>query len=319
MEFSEALTPWRSIPDWASCLMEFGYDWQDGVGDSRRIAVISMPADSAAAGLVALGVIRRYLEMDQANDTSSHYERLLAMARRHTSDVTLRHTSLKGVFVVDKIDQDGVLWVRKLNDDHNMRVTVKRFSSLEWRIHGEAPVVLLNGQEVPKKQLYDHLIKRGDAIKPSNLSESHSEVCLAGRVTGETATRAIMKNIRFRNEGQEEDLSQLLTVQSWKPGTISRLLFYNSRTGQFDRETGKPQVVITDGDRSLLKVIDDADFKDCDVIGIFHRTIERDRLEAIGSKLENLRQWYDQAAVSRASELPIGVGIFMLKRRQICQ
>lgn len=81
MEFSEAQTQWRSIPDWASCLIEFGYAWMGQPRDSRMIAVISMPSDSAAAGLVALGAMRRCLELENANDTNSHYEKLLELAK----------------------------------------------------------------------------------------------------------------------------------------------------------------------------------------------------------------------------------------------
>ena len=118
---------------------------------------------------------------------------------------------------------------------------------------------------------------------------------------------------------KEADLSQLLTVQNWLPGTISRMLFYNSRTEQFDRQTGKPKVVIADGDISFLKVVDGEDFRDSDVVGVVHRTIEKEKLEAIGTKLQNMRQWYDQTVVDGLPQTPRGIGIYMLKRRLICQ
>jgi hypothetical protein len=128
-----------------------------------------------------------------------------------------------------------------------------------------------------------------------------------------------MEAIRFREDGAEADLSQLLTVQSWMPGTISRVMFYNSRTEAFDRQSGKPQVVIADGDTSFLKVIDGTDFLESDVVGVVHRTMERDRLEAVGTKLENLRQWYDHSVLEGLSETPRGIGISVLKRRHTCQ
>jgi hypothetical protein len=319
MEFSEANNPWRSIPEWASFLIEFGFAWLGQPRDSRRIAVISMPSDSAAAGLVALGAMRKCLELDDANDTTSHYEKLLALAKSRPDGITLRHSKWKGEFAFDGLDRDGVPWVRQLRSRSNFRVNIPRSSALNWRIDGEPPVVLVPGQQVPNAQLYSGLVARGGEIRSSNLSESYSQVCLAGRGTGEVPTRGSMEAIRFREDGVEADLSQLLTVQSWMPGTISRVMFYNSRTEAFDRQSGKPQVVIADGDTSFLKVVDGTDFQDSDVVGVVHRTMERDRLEAIGTKLENLRQWYDHSAIEGLPQTPRGISISVLKRRYTCQ
>jgi hypothetical protein len=316
MEFTEAQTSWRSIPIWASFLIEFGYVWLDLSRKTRMIAVVSMPSDSAAAGLVTLGVMRKYLELDDANDTRSHYEKLLALSRKPTDGLTLRCISRKGIFIFDGIDQYGFLWVKKLRSSSKERFVILPSSALNWRVSGEAPVNLINGQKVPNSKFYSLLVKNGGSIIASNLSASHSKVCLAGRGVGETATKSLMINICFRISGAKTDLSQLLTVQSWLPNTISRVLFYNSRTEQFDRHAGMPQVVIADGDTSFLKVIDAAEFCNSDVIGIVHRTMERDRLEAIGTKLESLRQWYDHAVVCGLPQSPRGVGILVLKRRQ---
>jgi len=125
-----------------------------------------------------------------------------------------------------------------------------------------------------------------------------------------------MTKIRFEDDGCEADLSQLLTVQAWMPGTVSRVMFYNARTEEFDRQQAKPQVVIADGDLSFLRVIDGNDFENSDLIGVIHRTMERDRLEAIGTKLENLRQWYDHSVLEGLPQAPRGIGISVLKRRQ---
>lgn len=321
MEFSEAHNPWRTIPDWASFLIEFGFAWLAQPRDSRRIALISMPSDSAAAGLVTLGAMRRCLELDDANDTSSHYEKLLALAKARPDGVTLRHNKRNGVFAFDGLDHEGVPWVRQLKSKSGFRINIPRSSALNWRIDGEPPVVLVPGQQVPNAQLYSHLVTRGGEIRSSNLSESSSQVCLAGRGTGEVPTKGSMEAIRFREDGAEADLSQLLTVQSWMPGTISRVMFYNSRTEAFDRQSGKPQVVIADGDTSFLKVIDGTDFQESDVVGVVHRTMERDRLEAVGTKVENLRQWYNQdgAVLDGLPERPRGIGISVLRRSQPCQ
>ena len=159
MNFSEANEPWRSVPDWASFLIEFGFAWLAQPRAHRRIAVVSMPSDSAAAGLIALGAMRKCLELDDANDMSAHYEKLLDLARKRPIGVTLRHKKQKGVFVFDGVSEDGNLWVRKLNSTSNRRETIPRSSAMNWRIDGEAPVAVLNGELVPNSQFYAHLVK----------------------------------------------------------------------------------------------------------------------------------------------------------------
>jgi hypothetical protein len=321
MEFSEANNPWRTIPDWASFLIEFGFVWLAQPRESRRIAVISMPSDSAAAGLVTLGAMRWCLELDDANDTSLHYEKLLALAKARPDGVTLRHNRRQGSFVFDGFNSDGTPWVRQLNSRSGLRMNITLSSALNWRIHGDPPVALIPGQQVPNAQLYRHLVTQGGEIRSSNLSESHSQVCLAGRGTGEVPTKGSIEAIRFRADGSEADLSQLLTVQSWMPGTISRVRFYNARTEEFDRQSLRPQVVIADGDTSFLKVIDGVDFEKSDVIGVIHRTIERERLESIGTKVESLRQWYDHdnSFLNCLPKQPRGIGISVLRKSQLCQ
>lgn len=315
MEFSEANSPWRDVPDWVSFLIQFGYAWIEPRSTSRRIAIVSMPSDSAAAGLIALGVMRKCMELDDANDLDSHYQRLLALARS-SSNVVLRHAKRRGRFVFDGIDEDGVPWVKQLKSKSSVRMNLPRESATNWRIDGEAPVAIGDGQRVPNAEFYSNLVPQGGEIRASNLAESHSDLCLAGRVTGEAPTKGLMADIRFRDNGCAADLSQLLTVQNWMPGTISRVRFYNARTETFDRESGTPQVVVADGDTTFLKILASAEFEDCDAIGVMHRTMEREKLEAVGTKLASLRQWYrpDDSLLGTLPGIPRGVTMSILRR-----
>jgi len=321
MDFSEVGSTWRSVPSWASFLIEFGFAWPAQPGASRRIAIVSMPCDSAAAGLIVLGAMRRCLELDDANDVGSHYQRLLELAHKRPNGVSLRHATLPGCFVFDGFDPNRNPMVKQPRSKSSRRINIPRASAMDWRINGEAPVAVRNGQQVPNSQFYAHLVKQGGNIRPSNLSESHSQICLAGRGVGAAPTRGCMADIRFRVDGCEANLSQLLTVQRWMPGTISRVNFYNARTEEFDRQAGRPQVVIADGDASFLRVVDGKGFEHSDVVGVIHRTMERDRLEAVGTKVRSLRQWYDRdgAILNGLPERPRGIGIAVLRRSQPCQ
>ena len=114
MEFSEAGSEWRGVPEWAFFLIEFGFAWLAEPHPSRRIALVSMPCDSAAAGLIALGAMRRCLEFDDANDAGSHYQRLQELAHRHPKSLVLHHATEKGRFEFCRLDPAGYLWVQKL-------------------------------------------------------------------------------------------------------------------------------------------------------------------------------------------------------------
>jgi hypothetical protein len=61
--FSEAQAEWHAVPRWIEYLIHLGYVWPRDISERRRIALISMPCDSAAAGLVSLGALVRELRI----------------------------------------------------------------------------------------------------------------------------------------------------------------------------------------------------------------------------------------------------------------
>jgi hypothetical protein len=65
--FSEYGHKWQALPDWVEFLIHFGYRWHRNNLQQRRIALISMPCDSAAAGLISLGALIRDLENPDSN------------------------------------------------------------------------------------------------------------------------------------------------------------------------------------------------------------------------------------------------------------
>jgi hypothetical protein len=314
MEFSEANGPWRSVPNWATFLVELGFALVTSGPKARRIAIVSMPSDSAAAGLISLGAMRKCLELGESNDLDNHFRRIISLAQRKVPGVVLRHASMPGKYVIDEIDTEGRIWVKKQSTQTRpsyQRITLSRSSSLNWQFDGEAPVAILRGEQIPNAELYFHLVQNGGAIQPSNLAASDSGVCLAGSVSGGANTRNRLADIRLRHDGSEAGLCELLTVQEWMPGTVSRIMFFNSRTEEFDRTTRQPQLVIADGDACFLRLLDLPEFEQSDVIGVIHRTMERERLEAVGNRLASLRQWYDP---DDAPPTPRGIAISAFRR-----
>jgi hypothetical protein len=70
-------------------------------------------------------------------------------------------------------------------------------------------------------------------------------------------------------------------------------------------------------DASFLKVLTHAEFQRSDVIGVIHRTIDRDSLELVGNRIIGLRQWYveDTEALGKMPTEPPGIEWLVLNRR----
>jgi hypothetical protein len=84
-----------------------------------------------------------------------------------------------------------------------------------------------------------------------------------------------------------------------------------------DRHVEAPHLIVADGDTSFLNIIDHPRFCNGDIVGVIHRVIERERLEALGNKMSSKRQWYiqDEDMLCGLPEVPRGISISILKRR----
>lgn len=325
MRFSEAGSPWQHVPPWASYLIQCGFVWADGRA-KRRIGIISMPCESAGAGLVALGAIRYRLTLPEANDALSHFDRIERLAARGDGETSLRHQSMRGRFRLEGRDPRGLVWVRqeqrtpadRFNSSGPPRVAIHAGNANEWRLEREGPTETVLGSALLHRRFYEGLIDGAAPPLDINLARSDSAICLAGRVAGESVSRGSFSAIRLECHDRVADLTELLTVHSWSPETVSRITFFNSRTRQLDRDTGFTSLVVADGDAAFLRVLDAPGFKESDVIGVIHRGIERDRLESIGTKLADLSQWYvaDAETLDRVSTPPPGITLSVLQRRQ---
>ena len=300
MLFSEGDQPWRPVPLWADFLLKCGFWWCDQTVSARRIGLISMPCDSAGASLVALGALRRRLSNAEATELGSHFQRIHRLSAQGAPNILLRNAKYRGRFVLGRRTSE-IVWANKESlavgeADHSgpPRLAILASNANEWSFDGEPPVQLVEGAETSYGAIYDALLPSAEPIQPANLRCSDSGLCIAGRVAGEGPSRAIAANIRVQQDECIVGLDQLLTIHAWSPNTISRTAFFNSRLGQFDRRVAAPRLVVADGEAAFLRVLDAQEFKHSDVLGVVQRTIERDRLEAIGVKMSGQRQWYTE-------------------------
>ncbi len=311
-QFSEGDAPWQSLPRWAAFLIKFGFICGAVAPRVRRIVIVSMPCDSAGAGLVALGAMRYRLSLEAADDCSSHFQRLERLAIQGTPTTYLRNDAHKGTFLIEH--RAGCLWARR----GKSAIAIFPWNALAWRVEGEARVQARQGTTLPYGPLYEALGDGLGTIAASNLSRSDSAICLAGRVMGQAASAMMLATIRFRTADQVVDLSGLLTVNGSSNNIVSRVTFFNTRTGQFDRGSGLPSLVVSDGLPSFLKVINANEFQNSDVVGVVHRDVERERLEVLGNKVADLAQWYiaDRERIEEIPAAPPGISVSMLRRRQ---
>lgn len=213
MRFSEADAPWQTVPSWAAFLIRCGFVWADG-RDRRRIGIVSMPCESAGAGLVTLGAIRHRLALDDANDSLSHFERIDRLASRRDTETYLRHSSIKGRFRLDGKDLRGV-WARReqtgtadrSSQSGPPRVVILPSNSNQWRFEREAPAETVQGAGLPHGRFYEELIEGAAAPMQPNLTRSDSAICLAGRVAGESVSRSAFCAIRFECQDRVADLA----------------------------------------------------------------------------------------------------------------
>jgi len=338
--FSENEHEWQQIPKWIDFLIRFGFQWHSNLLEQRRIALVSMPCDSPAAGLIALGAIISDLGNPEANDIGGHYNALLRYARQylencrncthpcHPKKKRCGHTAQATGWVRNWREKPVKRY--KISERTNLTEKSLWYSykggtrwqdpklSIDWQIDGEPPPQLDDHEGVLEEEIYTHIIDSAQVI-PDNLRKSFSGLCLAGRVGGKTATHNASASVRFRINEIEYRLPKLLTVHGWSTtGSVSRMSFFNSRNERFDRNTSAVSLVVADGDKSFIKVLGRSEFQRTDVIGVISRVLARDDLEAVGNRIQGLRQWYtdDEDTLDRFSSVPRGISVKILKRRE---
>jgi hypothetical protein len=310
MRFFEGSFECDQIPQWASFLFTLGYRWGHGSQPKRRICLVSLPCDSAAAGLIALGVMRKRMEQRDGSDKARHLERILECAKGGKSGVRIKHRYRRGFFRVDLLHSDGV-WFR---DGRGQSFKVLAANAYDWRFEDEPFVEVKDGTRLPFKDIYNAFADTSPVLD-ENLEQSDSFVCLAGRTSGELGTRAVMSDVRLEVDSCSASVAELLTVFSWSAALVSRTTFFNTRLSSFDRKIRRPEVFVADGPRPLLRLLAMSEFNESDIIGLYHRAIDRADLEEVGAKVAALQQWYKVEEHETTTEIPRGISVLQLVQR----
>jgi len=337
MDISEIQGEWQPIPPWVRFLINLGYEWPRSGPRPRRIALISMPCDSAAAGLITLGAMVHDLADPQTNDVDGHYDKLLQYARQflescnpcdmkcdpqmkqcgYTKQATgtlrsplLPHRTFQ-VSTRTNFEERKLAWSYR----NGMIEWPTSKYAVNWHIEDEPPPEWNQADGELSPDPYQRLFD-GAIIFPENMRRSYSGLCFAGRAGGESVSRELCASTRFGNSAMEYGLDELLTIHGWSKTNLSRIAFFNPRTEKLDRSNAASNLVIADGDASFLKVYDRPEFSSSDIIGVINRNVERDRLEAVGMKMLP-NQWLavDTDMLCGLPSVPKGISIAILKGR----
>jgi hypothetical protein len=159
-------------------------------------------------------------------------------------------------------------------------------------------------------------LARGMYLDPANLARTFSGICFAGRAAGQSSTRDWYDAVRFFHAGGRYALSDLLALRGWGAQGVSRMTYFNTRTGQFDRDSSFTKLVIADGHAALERVLSTREFDHSDVIAVVQRTTPDDASRGLAERLAALRQWYtaDDTSPVPGRAAPRGVAVQVLRQ-----
>lgn len=264
-----------------------------------------------------MGACVRRLGEPDANDLGAHLRRIHALQPEHEG--TLRRLGYRGQYVVHHRDADGSVWLEHTTRDAGFHRFIDHHAG-EWYFDGEPQIEVRSGDALPWLPIYQ-AIASGEALDASNLRYGDSNVVLAGRSTGRSATEDLFSGVRFESAGCGATLGELLTLVA-PPGSrsVSRVRYLNPRSAagrEFDREGSPPRIVIADGGDALLRVLDLATCESATVIAHLPRTDDQSRLEEVSAALSGLRQWFDADAHigEQLPTAPRGVTLAVLRQR----
>ena len=331
--FIEGGTVQPSIPPWVDFFLRLGFFFPSSDPSSRQIALVSMPCDSAGFGLVALGALASDLADESATDKDLHFANLLTLAgtptiadRQQDPFAADQGTILRRVgepgraykLVKKQIGNDELLFWETPGKGKNGPISgmITRDNAREFYRRGDyAQIASERGDPLRAQDICE--IVGSSCLLERNCVESYGGLCVATRAAGSVASKRILETIRFSLSGSEVSLAELITVSSWQSrSSVSRCQVYNSRTKTLDKAI-TPRLIIADGDAALFSTLDDELLRHANVIAVLDRCSDRNQLEAVATKLESLRQWYDQDAELTATlpQAPAGTELLCLRRR----
>ncbi|MFF7710740.1 hypothetical protein [Pseudomonas sp. NPDC007930] len=341
MQYFEAGELYDAIPVWAAVALNLGYKWRLADSSARRIGLLSMPGDSEAAGLIALGALRSDLERTTAHHLDTHFDLLLRFCRERVA--RMRHEG----------SPEATAWdVRNVVDDTRWRFVAydNALDAVVLELAKHRPVVKFKGKKVanmhgacsryimrnnatdwqlrdcPVPQLPQNLEARElsaysdlpgcvGPVLEENLRRSYDGLVLVGQGAARDST--YMQKFYatgFASADRRLSLADLLTLNLTEQKYIRRLRFLNERVNQ-DEALHAAWLVVADGVSALLCA--EKLFPASDIIGVCNRDASSEAILALKDWLNDIIRYYTDTAASHcvSGEMPAGMLLRVLQRR----
>lgn len=342
MQYFEVDTFYDEVPTWAATALSLGYRWNLGCGNARRIGLLSMPCESEAAGLIALGALRNDLERTTANHVDMHFDFLLRTCHERIAakvrcgahpeelswDVRDSVDDTRWRFVAFNGELDAIVLEKA-----TYRPFVKRKGKSIPNPHGVCTCYIMRGNAIrwqlrdcPLPQLphdgkgleyseYRDLPGCVGPILEANLRQSYDGLVLVGQ--GGTRDSSYMQKLYaagFATADRRFSLGDLLTLHHTERQYIRRLRFLNERVHQ-DEAIHAAWLVVADGISALLCA--EKLFPSSDIIGVCNRDASVESILQLKDWLNNISRYYKDRDASNCllGEMQTGMQLRVLQRR----
>lgn len=327
---------WHDMPQWVSFFVSQGMGWPDysSCRHGRQLRLISMPCQSHAAGLAAIGAVARDLCDPIANDKARHIDGLMRYASQYldyckdcklttcnpgfkrcgfrskaTGRIFKARSNTRFRIHPESKPRDGVL--KLLQVERSGKETLVNISGIDYYYgcYPEGSVALEEGVSGARIDITP-LNKLFGNLQPvdGNLGITYSGLCLAGSPRfGSAEAKRFNLGFKFSHLGGSS-LGDLFPIKGWGAPRVPRLVFANTRGEvSFSHMPISPRLVITDGVGAFLKCIDHPALSGANILAVIRRDGRRDTDEDLTSKLNSLQQWYERRQVQL--DAPPGVSV----------
>ncbi|APO81847.1 hypothetical protein [Pseudomonas putida] len=340
--FEEVDTLYEAAPAWVAALLGLGYRWRSGDNKARRIGLLSMPFESEAAGLIALGALRSDLERTSASHVDTHFDFLLRTCHERVATRMRREDSLQVTawdvrnacddtrwrFVAYDSDMDAIVLElakhrpvvkfkckRAPNPHGACRRYIMRGNSIEWQLRNcPLPELPRDGRALDLSA-YSDLPGCVGPIQEINLRRSYDGLVLVGQGAARDST--YMQKFYaagFASAGRRLLLGDLLTLHHRERKYIRRLRFLNERINQ-DEAVHAAWLVVADGISALLCA--EKLFPASDIIGVCNRDASTESILQLKEWLNDIIRYYNDTDTSNclSDEMQARMKLRVLQRR----
>lgn len=342
MQYFEAHTVHDAFPTWAAAALGLGYRWRLNVSSARRIGLLSMPYDSEAAGIIALGALRRDLERTTSNHVDTHFDLLSRVCHERVAAHMHRESSSEELLWDVRNDADDTRW-RFVAYDGDLdaivleiathRTVIKRKgkkipnpngacnryimrdNAIGWQLRNcPLPQLPPDGKAL-NSSAYSGLPGCTGPILEANLRRSYDGLVLVGQGAARDSTYMQKFYLAgFASSEHRLSLGDLLTLHHSERKYIRRLRFLNERALQ-NEAVHSASLVVADGISALLCA--EKLFPSSDIIGVCNRDASVEAITQLKDRLSDLIRYYTDTDHSQyvSGEMPAGMLLRVLQRR----